>query len=187
MPGLVRVFIACSLDGFIAGPGDDLSWLPQPAELGGDVTGYDSFMRGVGALLLGRRTYTVVRGFGGAWPYGDRPTLIATHRPLQDAPPTARAVSGEIAELVAGALAAAGGRDVYLDGGDLIRQALDAGLIDDLTVTLVPAVLGSGFPLFAGATRRHFLRTESTRQLPGGLVQLRLIPAAMAGDSSPSL
>lgn len=187
MSGRVRVFIASSLDGFIAGPDDDLSWLPQPSELGSDNAGYDDFMREVGALLMGRNTYAVVRGFGGEWPYGERPVLVATRRPLTDAPATVRPVHGEIAELVASALAAADGRDVYLDGGDLIRQALDAGLVDDLVLTLIPTVLGSGAPLFAGATRRHHLHTESCRQLPGGVVQLRLVPAAMAGHSSSSL
>ena len=177
MPGRVRVFIACSLDGFIAGPGDDLSWLPTPEQASPDETGYDAFMREVGVLLMGRRTFEVVQGFGGEWPYGDCPVRVATHRPLVGAPATVEPLHGSIAELVAAARLVAGERDVYLDGGLLIRQALDAGLIDELILTYVPVVLGAGIPLFAGAARRHTLRAESSQRLACGLVQLRLVPA----------
>ena len=170
----VRVFIACSLDGFIAGPDDDLSWLPTGA--GEDDFGYSDFMAGVGALLMGRGTYDVVEAFEGGWPYGERPVVVAIHRPLTPKVPTVRAGTGTIAELVAMARAAAGERDVYVDGGDLIRQALDAGLVDDMIVTIVPVVLGAGHPLFAGVTRRHALQLVSHRAAREGLVQLTLRP-----------
>lgn len=174
MPGRVRVFIASSLDGFIAGPNDDLSWLPQPSsEPGGDF-GFGAFMAEVGALLMGRRTLDVIVGMDGAWwPYGERPVLVATHRKLPSAPASVRAVSGPITELVAAALEAAAGRDVYIDGGDLIRQALDAGLIDDMIVTLIPMILGAGHPLFAGVQHRRALELLEHTAHPGGLISLR--------------
>lgn len=172
----VRVFIASSLDGFIAGPDDDLSWLPAGEE--GEDYGYGAFMAGIGALLMGRGTYRVVEAFEGEWPYGDRSVLVATHRELTPAFPTVRAASGTIEELVAAAREAAGAEDVYIDGGNLIRQALDAGLVDELTVTLVPMLLGSGHPLFAGVARRHHLELVTQRDLGGGLVQLVLRPRA---------
>lgn len=171
--GRIRVFIACSLDGFIAGVDDDLSWLPHG---GDDDHGYGAFMADVGALLLGRRTYDIATGFD-QWPYGERPVLVATTRALQPAVTSVRPVSGAIDRLIAEAAAAAGDRDVYLDGGDLIRQALDAGLIDELTVTVVPVILGAGHPLFAGVTRRRQLDLIEHR-VAGGLVQLRLRPRA---------
>jgi dihydrofolate reductase len=176
MPGRVRVFIAASLDGFIAGPDDDLSWLPPPEE---DDHGYAAFMADVGALLMGRRTHDVVAGFTGAWPYGERPVLVATRRPLTPRAPTVRAVSGTIAAMVAEARAAADGRDVYLDGGDLIRQTLDAGLVDELIVSIIPVVLGAGHPLFAGVGRPHRLELVHTAAKPT-LVQLTYRPRAAA-------
>lgn len=178
MPGRVRVFIATSLDGFIAGPDDDLSWLPPP---GADDHGFAAFMAAVGALLIGRRTHDVVAGFAGAWPFEERPVLVATRRPLTPKAPTIRAVAGPIADLVAEARAAAGDRDVYLDGGDLIRQGLDAGLVDELTVSVVPVVLGAGVPLCAGAARRHALALVSADAKPS-LVQLTYRPR----DASPA-
>lgn len=169
MGGRVRVFIASSLDGFIAGPGDDLGWLPAPGEGDGDF-GYGAFMADVGALLMGRSTYDVVAGFP-EWGYGERPVLVATHRPLEAKRGRVRAVSGDIGALLDQALVAAGGKDVYLDGGVLIRAGLDAERIDELVVSVCPMILGAGAPLFAG-TSRHGLVLLASRAYAAGLVQL---------------
>ena len=168
------MFIACSLDGFIAGPQDDLSWLPAPQ--GADDFGYGAFIADVGALLMGRRTYDVVTGFPGDWPFGERPVLVATRQPLSSPQATVRAAAGSIDALVATAREAAGERDVYLDGGNLIRQAVDAGLVDELTITVVPVVLGRGLPLLAGTAHRHALERVDVRSLSAGLVQLTYRP-----------
>jgi dihydrofolate reductase len=122
-PGPVRVFIASSLDGFIAGPGDDLSWLPPD---GGEEHGYDELMAATGAVLMGRTTYDVVVGFEGAWPFGKTPVFVATSRPLDPAVPTVRPVAGDPARLLAAVRGVTEG-GVYLDGGVLIRQFLAAG------------------------------------------------------------
>ena len=172
MTGRVRVFIACSLDGFIAGEGDDLSWLPDSPE----DHGYDALMADVGALLIGRATFDVASGFD-PWPYGDRPVLVATTRSIVVPVPTVREVSGPIAGLVSEALHAAAGRDVYLDGGNLIRQALDADLIDELTVTFIPVVLGAGHPLFAGVSHRRHMHLVAHRVV-SGLMQGTYRPGA---------
>jgi len=179
----VRVYIACSLDGFIAGPAGDLSWLPgadggavdasaqDPAALS-----YEAFMSDVGALLMGRRTHDAVVKLAGEWPYGDLPVLVATHRPLSPTSPTVRAVNGDIRTVVALAKEAAAGKDVYLDGGELIRQALDEELVDDIVMTVVPIVLGTGHPLFAGVQQRHRFRLLGHHTFAGGLLQLHFHP-----------
>jgi dihydrofolate reductase len=166
----LRVFIATSLDGFIAGPNDELDWLPTDDARMEDT--FTPFMAGVGAMLMGRRTYDVVQGFQAAWPYGDTPVLVATQRELQAARPSIRAVSGDIRALVDTAKAEARERDVYIDGGALIRSALDAELIDEVTITLIPKVLGQGIPLFAGCTRVHSLQLVSSRPIGAGLLQV---------------
>ena len=167
----VRAFIAASLDGFIAGEDDDMSWLPAP-EASGEDHGFGAFLADVGALLIGRRSYDVVVGFDGPWPYGDRPVLVATHRALVSPVFTVRPVHGAIAELVQTARDAAAGRDVYVDGGDVLRQVLDAGLLDEVVVTVIPVILGRGAPLFAGARARHCLELVQCTSLAGGMVQL---------------
>lgn len=176
MAGRIRVFIATSLDGFIAGPSDELDWLPEHEE--GEVEDtFTPFFAQVGAMLMGRRTYDVVMGMDVPWPYGETPVLVATRRALPSGPPGVRSATGTIAELVAEAREVAAGKDVYLDGGDLIRQALDAGLVDELIVTVVSTVLGQGIPLFAGLSRRHDLVLQRHRPLSPRLLELTYTPA----------
>ena len=162
----VRVYMACSLDGFIAGPNDDLSFLHEPGppadgpEEPSEALGFEAFMAQVGSMLMGRRTHDVVAGMG-VWSYGDTPVLVATTRELEPAADTVRVVRGDITSLIAQAKQAAGDRDVYLDGGNIIRQSLDAGLVDELCITMVPTLLGGeGVRLFDGLlshTRLEFI------------------------------
>ena len=156
----VRVYLGCSLDGFIAGPNDDLSFLtdgaPEPAAAPepSKALSFEAFMDQVGAMLMGRRTHDVIAKMG-AWPYGETPVLVATHRDLEPAADPVRAVSGSIESLIEQAKEVAGDKDVYLDGGNLVRQGLDAGLVDELCITYVPVLLGGeGIQLFEGLTRQ---------------------------------
>ncbi|MGB1013567.1 MAG: dihydrofolate reductase family protein, partial [Nannocystaceae bacterium] len=179
----VRVFLAYSLDGFIAGPNDDLSWLPGASDpAAGEphtttAVTYEQFIGEIGALLMGRRTYDVVAGFEGPWPYGELPVLVASHRPLDPPPPQAVArAEGEIEELIAQARTLAKAGDVYLDGGFLVRKALDAGLVDELILTQVPVVLGAGHALFSGVTQRHHFELQGCHRYGEQMVQLILHP-----------
>lgn len=171
----VLVYLGCSLDGCIAGPGHDLSFLHEyaPDEHARGGLGFEDFLAGIGALLMGRRTYQVPLDHD-AWFYGDRPVLVATHHPLPPAPKggLARAVQGPIGELIAEAKAAAGGKDVYLDGGDLVRQGLDAGLVDGLCLRFLPVVLGRGIRLWDGLAARCDLQYEPPVMHGGQMVQL---------------
>jgi len=172
----VRVYIACSLDGFIASDTDDLSWLPAPSDPSDDF-GFAAFYAQVGAMLMGRRTNDAVVGFGAEmWMYAERPVLVATRRPLDPIRDTVRAVSGSIEELIAKAKEAAADRDVCIDGGDLIRQALDAALIHEPTITIIPVVLGAGAPLFAGVRQRRSFELVSHEVLDGALLKVTYRP-----------
>jgi dihydrofolate reductase len=127
-------------------------------------------MAQVGAMLMGRRTHDVIAAMD-VWAYGATPVLVATHRDLKPAAPTVRAVTGDITSLVEQAKEAAAGLDVYLDGGALIRQALDAGLVDELCITFVPVLLGGGVRLFDGLLNQtELVFTEHHRY--GTMVQL---------------
>lgn len=183
----VRVFLAMSLDGFIAGAGDDLSWLPDPPPdmpTPADAVTYEALMADVGTLLMGRRTYDVVRGFDVPWPYEGKRVLVATRRPLdENAPAGVQAAQGDIAELIARARSQAPG-DVYLDGGKLIRQACAAGLVDEVVISVAPIAIGEGIPLFAGLASRYPLRLTGTSPYPAGMVQLRMEPIRR-GDRQP--
>ena len=185
----IRVYIAMSLDGFIAGPGDDLSFLPEAADEapGPEVVSWPGFMSNVGAILMGRRTFDVVQGFDlPEWPYAEWPVLVATHRPLgADLPPGVEAVTGTIDEVLDAAVARAGERDVYVDGGVMVRAALEAARVDDLIVTVAPSVLGDGVPLFAGLAMPVGLRIERHVDHPGGMLQLHLVPKTTQAPGEP--
>jgi dihydrofolate reductase len=172
----VRVYLGCSLDGCIAGPDHDIAFLNEfhPDPEAPEGLSFVDFIDEVGALLMGRRTYQVPLDYD-AWHYGDRPVLVATHHELPPAPQggTAWAVQGPIEELVAQAKEAAGGKDVYLDGGDLVRQGLDAGLVDELTLTFLPLILGRGVRLWDGLRERTDLVFEPPVEHGGRMVQVR--------------
>lgn len=181
--GRVRAYLGCSIDGRIAGPGDDLGFLhaepPPPAAT--DALVFEAFLAQVGALLMGRRTYDVLAGLGVAWPYGDRPVLVATRRPLVAVAPSVRAVRGDIAAMVASARSEAGALDVYLDGGDLVRQALAAGLLDELVLTMLPLALGAGVSLWDGLAGPRRLTFVAHRAC-GTMLQVVLRPDAVRGE-----
>jgi dihydrofolate reductase len=162
------VFIATSLDGFIARPNGDLDWLPPG---GGEEHGYDAFIATVDALVIGRKTFETVLAFD-TWPYGEKPVFVLSTRPLAPAPSEAvvERMSGAPAEIVS-QLGARGVEHVYVDGGITIQRFLQAGLIQRLTITRIPVLLGAGIPLFGALERDVVLRHVGTRQYASGLVQ----------------
>jgi len=163
------VFIATSLDGFIARPDGGLDWLDR-VHVPGDDHGFAAFFEAVDTLVVGRGTYDVVLGFD-PWPYAGKRVVVLTHRPAS--PRHGEAFfSGPPAALVE-RLAAEGARHLYVDGGSVVSQFLAAGLVDDLTISIIPVVLGDGIRLFQGPLPERALALESARTHPKGLVQLR--------------
>jgi dihydrofolate reductase len=168
------VFIATSLDGFIARADGALDWLPPG---GGEPHGYEEFMATVDALVIGRKTFETVLTFD-SWPYGEKPVFVLSTRPLAPAPVGAvvECMSGAPAEIVS-QLAARGIRHVYVDGGITIQRFLEAGLIQRLIITRIPVILGSGIPLFGPVGRDITLRHVATREYPS-FVQSEYVVAA---------
>lgn len=162
------VYIATSVDGFIARPDGGLDWLKR-VEVEGQDYGYQRFFDSIDALVIGRGTYDVVRAFE-TWPYGDKRCVVMTHRPVA---PRGKEefFSGEPAALLE-RLGAEGVKRVYVDGGVVIGQFLAAGLIDELTISQIPVLLGRGLPLFTAAVEKDLTLLES-RSFPSGLVQSR--------------
>ncbi|MCE9580334.1 MAG: dihydrofolate reductase family protein [Deltaproteobacteria bacterium] len=162
------VFIATSLDGFIARADGGLDWLAL-VEAPGEDYGYGAFVSSVDALVMGHNTYATALAFD-AWPYGGKRVIVLS----RDATPSRHGEehTAEAPVALCARLAAEGVEHVYVDGGATIRRFLDAGLIDDLTISLVPIVLGTGIPLFGGIGE-HRLTLIETRGFPSGLVQVR--------------
>src|SRR5574341_157290 len=141
------VFIATSLDGFIALPDGSVKWL-DAVRLDGEDYGFDAFFASVDTLLMGRLTWETVLGLG-EWPYQGKRVVVLTHRPAEGSHGESFR-AGEPAQLLA-ELHAEGARHVYVDGGQVISQFLREGLVDELTLSVVPMLLGAGIPLFRGA------------------------------------
>jgi dihydrofolate reductase len=171
----VTAAVAVSLDGFIAGPDDGPE---QPLGIGGEqlftwfedgsepsrfypwmsmspasAAAFDGFIARIGAVITGRRTYDIAKAWDGQGEIPGVPLFVLTHHVPSEVPladPAYTFVTDGIASAVRQALAAAGGKDVRLMGASVIRQCLQAGLLSELTIELVPVVLGRGIRLFDG-------------------------------------
>jgi dihydrofolate reductase len=161
--------IAASLDGKIARPDGSVDdWLAadHPAE----DFGFDAFLAGVDAILMGRGTYEAVRRLGD-WPYPGKPTVVLTTRPLDDPPPAGvEARRGDVAA-VADELEGRGYRRVWIEGGgQLVGSMIAVGKLDVLEMAVIPVILGDGVPLFPQGTGELKLRlARCTTRAKGAL------------------
>lgn len=174
-----HVFIAISLDGFIARPDGDLAWLLQ-RDNGTEDHGYSTFIADKDMIVMGRGTYEKVLAFD-AWPY-DRPVLVLSKQladqPVPEALQGRVRFSGLAPQQAMAELAGQGVNRVYVDGGQLIQSFLREGLVADLVITTVPVLLGSGRPLFGALSQDIDLKLISSQKFPSGLVQstYRVVP-----------
>ncbi len=168
-----HVYIATSLDGFIAPEDGSLDWLEAIPNPTGSDWGWADFIAQIDAIVMGRKTFEKVLSFPD-WPY-ELPVFVLS-RTLQELPDSirqhARVVDSTPARLI-DSLRAEGHRELYIDGGQTIGGFLDADLIDTMTLTRVPVLLGAGIPLFgAGRSIRRFEHV-STEVLDDHLVKTR--------------
>jgi dihydrofolate reductase len=187
LTGLARTqyYCAASLDGYIAERDDTLEWLMKYQ---GSFDGagaepireaYPHFYDGVGALVMGSVTYEFILAHDGKeeWPYTGKPSWVLTSRDLP-----VRAGEGVDVRLAAAAvtdlydemIAAAGERNLWVvGGGNIASQFADAGLLDEVLVTVVPVVLGDGKPLFDRPLPGGAMQLTGTRAFDSGMVELR--------------
>ncbi|MEA2339594.1 MAG: hypothetical protein QOE82_3601 [Thermoanaerobaculia bacterium] len=162
------VFIATSLDGFIARENGAIDWLPANPE----PHGYDEFIASVDAIVIGRKTFETVLAFGG-WFYGKKLVVVlSSHASELKAPEGANCefMSGNPKDIVA-TLDQRGVKHAYIDGGVTIQRFLEAGLIQRLIITRIPILLGSGIPLFGPLSHDVRLTHIATRAFAEGFVQ----------------
>lgn len=165
----VSVFVGASVDGFIARRNDDLDFLPPG---GGEPHGYNEFLASVDAIVIGRKTFEKVLTLG-PWAYGKKHVVILSSRPVD----LSAAVGGDVEQMagtpmeIVSQLSARGFHHLYVDGGITIQAFLRAGLVQRLTITRVPVLIGDGIPLFGALPHDVLLRHVATRQYESGLVQ----------------
>lgn len=168
------VYIATSLDSFIARRDGSIDWLNEAHALvpEGEDCGFQTFMDSVDALIMGRKTYEQVLSFG-AWPYGHTAVVVLSHNSISIPShlPDTVTHSSESPHVLLKRLAAEGVQHVYVDGGSTIQGFLAESLIDEVTITRIPVVLGDGIPLFAPTGKDIQLTHVKTTAYDFGFVQ----------------
>lgn len=167
------VYIATSLDGFIARKNGDIDWLPSGENAEGtEDYGYQEFIDSVDVLVMGRNTYELTLSFD-SWPYGEKPVVVLSSKQVDIPNNIAKTVESMCAspQEVVSCLAERGFKHLYIDGGKTIQGFLSKGLIKQLIITKVPILIGTGIPLFSSLPHDVKLHHLETRQFENGLVQ----------------
>lgn len=169
----VVVYIAQSLDGYIASETDDLTWLSM-VEVPGEDYGYSVFIGSVDTVIMGRRTYEKVKDFGEHFIHEGRKCYVVS-KTIEGSDRNVEYYGGDLRELVL-KLKGQPGKDIFVDGGgETIRSLRDEDLIDEYVVSIIPIMLGRGIRLFpeTGRAMRSVLLMEDCKTFPSGLVQLK--------------
>ena len=171
------VYIATSLDGFIAREDGSLDWLTGSdgsvdSELEGEDFGFASFMDSIDVLVMGRNTYDLVFS-SGHWPYGSKQVkvLSSTLSKNSDSLPSTVEIKSCAPDKLYAELKTSGVKHLYVDGGKTIQSFLRSGLIDEITITRVPVIIGSGIPLFGALKNDVRLDHLVTKAFKNGFVQ----------------
>lgn len=143
------VFVAKSLDGFIAGINGELEWLHSVPNPENNDMGFTHLMKEIDAILMGRNTFETVCGFDGEWPY-DKPVFVLSNS-LKEIPQKFKEnvllLNGNLNDIL-NQIHQKGFHKLYIDGGKTIQNFLKEDLIDELRITTLPIILGNGIPLF---------------------------------------
>ncbi len=165
----ITVFIATSLDGYIAAPDGGVDWLFTDADYG-----YAAFYDSVDIILMGRRTFEQLLTFG-PYPYAGKECFVFASQPADHMHECAQFVSEDVGAYVR-ALQQRPGRGIWLVGGaGLIQQFVEEDLVDEWVISLHPVLLGDGLRLFSGAFPRAPLHLQGVQHYDSGLVQLHYL------------
>lgn len=168
---IVILYIASSLDGYIAKPNDDLTFLSHVQKEGQDY-GYAEFINNVDTVILGRKTYDWVMKQVKEFPHAQLDSYIITRTPRQDIGKI-KFYTGNLKELVL-RLKQEKGKNIFIDGGsEIVNELLKEKLIDKFYLSIVPILLGDGVKLFKDGLPEQKLRLISSKQFETGLIQLQ--------------
>ena len=170
--GFNSVYIATSLDGYIADADNSIVFLDTFPIAEGTDMGYDTFMSNIDALLMGRKTFETVLGFGIEWPY-TKPVFVWSHTLTsvpKDLETKVQLVTGYTKEVLQ-SIHQKGFERLYIDGGQVIQSLLKENLIDEMIITTIPVVLGSGIPLFRETKQMLKFRCTGSKTFDNGLCQ----------------
>ncbi|MCI0563991.1 MAG: dihydrofolate reductase family protein [Nitrososphaera sp.] len=167
----IILYIATSLDGYIARKDGSIDWLSM-VETNDTDYGYADFYRSVDALVMGRRTYEQALGFG-EWPYPGKPSYVFTRQRLTSKRNDVFFTSAK-PDTVIREMETQGFKRIWLVGGaELTAAFLKFRLVDEYIISIIPIILGEGIPMFLPPIPEERLKLIQSQQYPTGLVQLR--------------
>lgn len=162
----VKLFIATSLDGYIARSNGDIDWLYTDQDYG-----YTNFLKNIDTVLMGGKTYRQVLDFGD-WPYATKKSYVFTHDLQSESTEDITFIHHDIAGCVR-RLKEEKGKDIWLVGGAAINTILlEAGLIDELWLFKMPVLLGSGIPLFHQSEQENWFQIKDVEEFESGLLKM---------------
>ena len=168
----IKLYIAASIDGYIARPDGDIEWLtgfPNPSKTD---YGYKDFVASVDTVIMGNRTYHDILCMDVLWPYKDKETYVVTHH-SQETKENIRFISENVVETIS-ELRKKDGKDIWLvGGGQLISMLLGADLVDEMQINYVPVILGDGIPLFPGSTKESQWNLLQNKAFDNGVLQVK--------------
>ena len=166
----VILYIASSLDGYIAKENNDLDWLGIVNDPPEDY-GYHDFVNTVDTVIMGRKTYDKVLGFGIEFPHKDRKCYVIS-RTKTGNDENVTFYNGDIKSLIDDLLQQQG-KDIFIDGGaEIVNELMKLGLIDKYIISIIPVFLGSGISLFQNGRPQMQLKLLRSSTFPSGLTQL---------------
>lgn len=169
----IKLYIAISLDGYIARKDGSIDWLealPNPNKID---YGYTAFYDSIDTVIMGRKTYDQILGFDVPWPYEKCSTYLAT-RETDYPPPTpkTKVIQGEIGTATR-TITKGEGKDIWLvGGGQLVTFYLNEGLIDEMILFIIPTIIGDGIPLFPSRLKESSFHLKSVEHYETGAAML---------------
>lgn len=166
------VFIAASVDGFIAREDGSIDWLLGIDNPNGDDFGYNEFIKDIDVIIMGRNTFEIVKSFD-KWQYGKIKVIVITSSKyiLPEGFNQNVEITNDNPRKLITRLELEGYKNVYIDGGKTIQSFLREGLIDEITITTIPLILGIGIPLLGRIGKQINLGHIKTNVYNNGLVQ----------------
>jgi dihydrofolate reductase len=166
----VILYIATSLDGYIAKPDNDLQFL-SIVQTDGEDYGYSDFINSVDTVILGRKTYDWVMTQVPEFPHADKNSFIITHKTMPGIGKT-NFYTGKLKDLIS-KLKAEQGKNIFIDGGaEIVNELLKENLIDEFIISIIPILVGNGTKLFNDGRPEQIVELVSTKQFDKGLIQL---------------
>jgi dihydrofolate reductase len=169
----IQLFIATTIDGFIARENGSLDWLfelPNPSQTD---HGYDNFIKGIDTVVMGRKTYDDFMGFGVEWPYGNCTSYVVTNDSKYKARTVNTFVLNDLSKESMDGLRQKSSANIWVvGGGEVITQFLSCDEIDEMILSIIPIILGKGIRLFPGVPKESKFELIHSELFDTGVVNL---------------